>query len=181
VDFPDMLAYKAERLAGERPRCVLEREAADLTVASERRAVLGKAAGAGRRVLVVSEGLLIYLRPEQVAALDDDLAAQPDFRWWLIDLASPELLKWMKKGWGRAVSAGNADFHFAPAENTTFFVPHGWREAEYRALFPDAQRLKRVPRMSWLWRIMAMLQPPKRRKAMARFSGNVLLERVTAV
>jgi methyltransferase (TIGR00027 family) len=177
VDFPDVLAYKREQLAGERPCCKLEHKPADLTDPAQRRAVLAKVGASARRVLVVSEGLLIYLAPEQVAALADDLHAQSSFQWWLIDLASPQLLQWMSKSWGKAVSRGNADFKFAPAENTAFFAPHGWKEKEYRAAFTDALRLKRAPRISWLWRILGLLQTPKRRKAFARFSGNVLLER----
>jgi methyltransferase (TIGR00027 family) len=177
VDFPDVLDYKREQLAGERPRCTLEYEPADLTDAAQRRAVLAKVGASARRVLVVSEGLLIYLTPEQVAALAGDLHAQPSFQWWLIDLASPQLLQWMSRSWGSAVSRGNAEFKFAPAENTAFFAPHGWKEVEYRAVFTEALRLKRAPRMSWLWRLLGLLQTPKRRKAFARFSGSVLLER----
>ena len=43
--------------------------------------------------MVLSEGLLIYLTPEQVGTLARDLHAQPSFRWWLTDLASPQLLR----------------------------------------------------------------------------------------
>src|SRR2546426_937733 len=83
VDFPDVIAYKQEQLAVERPVCVLEQVGADLTDVARRRALFAEIGGAGRPVLVVTEGLLIYLTREQVAALADDLAAQPSFRWWL--------------------------------------------------------------------------------------------------
>jgi methyltransferase (TIGR00027 family) len=177
VDFPDVLEYKRNELAGERPVCRIEREPADLTDAEQRRAVLAKVARGARRVLVVCEGLLIYLRPEQVAALAADLRAQRAFRWWLIDLASPRLLQWMDRGWGPAVRGGSAAFHFAPADGTAFFAPHGWREAEFRSTMVDARRLKRAPRIARLWRLLGLLQSRKRRQEMARFSGSVLLER----
>ncbi len=89
VDFPDVIAYKQEQLAVERPVCVLEQVGADLTDVARRRALFAEIGGAARQVLVVTEGLLIYLTPDQVAALADDLAAQPSFRWWLLDIASP--------------------------------------------------------------------------------------------
>src|SRR2546422_39764 len=104
VDFPDVIAYKQEQLAVERPVCVLEQVGADLTDVARRRALFAEIGGAGRPVLVVTEGLLIYLTREQVAALADDLAAQPSFRWWLLDIASPGLLKMLEKTWGRARS-----------------------------------------------------------------------------
>ena len=177
VDFPDVIAYKQEQLAVERPVCVLEQVGADLTDVARRRALFAEIGGAGRPVLVVTEGLLIYLTREQVAALADDLAAQPSFRWWLLDIASPGLLKMLEKTWGRAVAAGNAPFQFAPAEGTAFFAPHGWREAEFRSTWEEALRLKRTMRLAWLWQLIGRLYPKRKREEARRFAGMVMLER----
>ncbi len=130
-----------------------------------------------RQVLVVTEGLLIYLTREQVAALADDLAAPPSFRWWLLDIASPRLLKMLEKTWGRAVAAGNAPFQFAPAEGTAFFAPHGWREAEFRSTWEEALRLKRTMRLAWLWQLIGRLYPKRKREEARRFAGMVMLRR----
>ena len=177
VDFPDVIAYKQEQLAVERPVCVLEQVGADLTDVARRRALFAEIGGAGRPVLVVTEGLLIYLTREQVAALADDLAAQPSFRWWLLDIASPGLLKMLEKTWGRAVAAGNAPFQFAPAEGTAFFAPHGWREAEFRSTWEEALRLKRTMRLAWLWQLIGRLYPKRKREEARRFAGMVMLGR----
>ena len=177
VDFPDVIAYKQEQLAVERPVCVLEQVGADLTDVARRRAPFAEIGGAGRPVLVVTEGLLIYLTREQVAALADDLAAQPSFRWWLLDIASPGLLKMLEKTWGRAVAAGNAPFQFAPAEGTAFFAPHGWREAEFRSTWEEALRLKRTMRLAWLWQLIGRLYPKRKREEARRFAGMVMLRR----
>src|SRR5436309_8828650 len=91
ADFPDVIAYKQEQLTGERPVCAVEHEGIDLTDVGRRRALFGRIGAAARQVLVVSEGLLVYLTPQQVAALAADLAAPSSFRWWLMDLASPRL------------------------------------------------------------------------------------------
>src|SRR5439155_1572533 len=77
--FPDVIAYKQQQLAGERPACALEQIGADLTDAAHRRALFAQLGAAAPRVLVVSEGLLIYLTGEQVGALARDLSAQPSF------------------------------------------------------------------------------------------------------
>ena len=178
ADFPDVIAYKQEQLKGERPAPVLEQVGIDLTDVARRRALFGQIGAAARQVLVVSEGLLIYLTPDQVAALADDLHAVPSFRWWLLDLATPRLLKMMEKTWGRAVAAGNAPFQFAPAEGTRFFEPHGWGEAEFRSTWEEANRLNRadVP-LAWLWRLLGRLSSAKRREEMRRMSGTALLRR----
>jgi len=176
VDFPDVIAYKQQQLAGERPACALEHIGADLTDAARRRALFAQIGAAARRVLVVSEGLLIYLTSDQVGALARDLLVPRSFAWWLIDLASPGLLKMMAKTWGRAV-ADNAPFQFAPPEGTRFFEPLGWREAEYRSTWEESLRLKRTMRLAWLWTLLGRLYPRRKREEFRRFSGIVLLER----
>jgi len=177
VDFPDVIAYKKEQLAGERPACALEQVGIDLTDRARRRALFSQIGAGARQVLVVSEGLLVYLDPEQVASLAADLAAPPPFRWWLIDVASPRLLKMMEKTWGRAVAAGNAQFRFAPPEGTRFFEPQGWREAEYRSMWEEALRLKRTMPLAWLWNLIGRLYPKAKREQFRRMSGIVLLAR----
>jgi len=177
ADFPDVIAYKQEQLKGERPGCVLEHVGIDLTDVGRRRALFARIGGAARQVLVVSEGLLIYLTPEQVAALALDLAAPASFRWWLMDLASPRLLKMMEKTWGRAVAAGNAPFQFAPAEGTRFFQPQGWQEAEFRSMWEESLRLKRSMPLARFWHLIARLYPKSKREEFRRMSGIVLLRR----
>jgi methyltransferase (TIGR00027 family) len=177
VDFPDVIAYKQEHLKGERPVCVLERVGIDLTDVERRRSLFGRIGSSGRTVLVVSEGLLIYLTPEQVAALGRDLAAPASFRWWLIDIASPRLLKMMERTWGRAVAAGNAPFQFAPAEGSRFFEAHGWREAQFRSMWDESLRLNRSMRFAKLWNVIGKLYPKSKREEFRRMSGIVLLER----
>ena len=112
-----------------------------------------------------------------ISALATALHAQPTFQWWLIDLASPQLLAYMSKSWGASVAKGNAPFRFAPADGTAFFVPLGWHEAQYRAMFEESIRLNRKMRGTWFFRLLGLLASPKRRAAMKRFSGIVLLRR----
>jgi O-methyltransferase involved in polyketide biosynthesis len=157
--------------------CALEHVGIDLTDVGRRRALFARIGAAGRRVLVVSEGLLIYLTPEQVAALASDLTAPAPFRWWLIDLGSPRLLKMMEKTWGRAVARGNAPFRFAPAEGARFFQPSGWQEAEFRSMWEESLRLNRSMPLARFWNLIARLYPKSKREEFRRMSGIVLLQR----
>lgn len=176
VDHPGILDYKLEMLRGEKTVCRYDAVRLDLADAAKRQALFSQVGSEGRRVLVVSEGLLIYLEPDQVASLAHDLHAQPSLQWWLHDLASPALLKMMGKTWGKNVAA--APFKFAPPESTRFFEPYGWREAIYRPTFEEGIRLRRTMRFARLWQFLGLFAPKKRRKEFKRFSGNVLLERV---
>ncbi len=177
ADFPDVIAYKQEQLQGEQPASALEHVGIDLTDGARRRALFGRIGAAARQVLVVSEGLLIYLTPDHVAALASDLAAPAPFRWWLTDLASPRLLKMMERTWGRAVAAGNAPFQFAPAEGSHFFQAHGWQEVEFRSMWEESLRLRRSMRLAWLWNLIGRLYPKSKREEFRRMSGIVLLQR----
>ncbi len=156
-----------------------EREpvAADLTDEGTRRALFARLGAGAARALVVSEGLLVYLTEAQVGALAGDLHAQPSFAWWLIDLASPRMVKMMEKTWGKSVAEGNAPFRFGPASGTAFFAPHGWREAQFRSTMDEARRLRREMRGMWIWRPLMRLYPARAREEFRRMSGTVLLER----
>ena len=178
VDLPGILNYKTEMLRDEKPVCRYEAVTVDLREAEARRTLFARLGAGSKRAIVVTEGLLIYLDPEQVAALATDLHAQPSFQEWLIDLASPQLLKRMSRTWGKSLAEGGAPFKFAPAEGTDFFRPYGWREAQYRSTWEEARRLNRTMKGAWLWNLIGRLMPKSKRDEFRRFSGYVLLERV---
>jgi len=177
VDLPAMQNHKRDALAAETPRCALEWLPADLADAEQRRAVLARVATGPAPALLVTEGLLIYLEPDQVAALARDLRACAPLRWWLSDLASPRLIKLMERTWGRKLRAGGAPFKFAPAEGTAFFEPLGWREAEFRSNWEESLRLNRTMRFARFWSLVSRLYPRKTRESFRRMAGIVLLER----
>src|SRR5216117_3750927 len=177
VDLEGILSYKEAALAGERPRCRIEFVRADLTDQAARRALFQRVNASARRVLVIAEGLLVYLKPDDVMSLARDLAAQPAFRWWLIDLGSPALLQFLSRTWGNQLRSGNAPMLFAPEEGTAFFAPASWVEAEYRAILDEARRLRRAPKMAWVWRLLGLFASKARREQLKRFSGIVLLRK----
>ena len=177
VDLPEILDYKRRELADATPRCRYEARACDLRDAAARRALFDEVSGSATKVLILTEGLLIYLTEEQVADLARDLAAPASFRWWVIDIAGPELLKRLRRRWGRRLAEGNAPFRFGPAAGTGFFAPFGWREREFRSTWEESRRLRREMPLAWFWRLLGRFASPARRKEWPRFAGIVLLER----
>ena len=121
VDLPDLLAYKTEQLARETPRCVLERVALDLSDVAARRELFERLSARAKSVMVVSEGLVTYLAPEEVVALAADLARTPTFIRWALDMVSPALMRMMQKSMGQDLRHAGAPFKFAPAEGPAFF------------------------------------------------------------
>jgi methyltransferase (TIGR00027 family) len=175
VDMPDMVDYFRRHMQNETPRCQVDFIAADLRDTQQRHAVLARAAGHGP-LLVISEGLLIYLEPGDVAALARDLATVAQARWWLFDLTTPLALRYAAPGWRDALEKANAPFRFLPREGTAFFAPLGWRESQFRSTWEESLRLRRPPRFAWLLRLLYRLQPRRRQAAARRMSGIALLE-----
>ncbi len=139
MDFPSLLSYKQEKLQNERPSCLLEHVALDLVEGSARSQIFARVGAEGKLVLVVSEGFLLYLAPDQVASLARDLHAVPSFAYWLTALASPLMVKMLP----RALARSEARMQFAPEEGAAFFQPYGWKVAEFRTSQEEARRLKR--------------------------------------
>ena len=177
VDLPGMLEHKRQGMAGESPHCRYTARAADLRQPGALRAVLDEVAAEATTVLALTEGLIVYLEPAEVASLARELASHPRCRYWLTDLASPMLLQFMEKRWKGPRALQNAPFKFGPAEGTKFFEPFGWRELEYRSTMLEGRRLRRLPPFSWLWGILGLFASKEKQEQWKRFSGQVLLER----
>lgn len=177
IDLPGILDYKTDALRNEKPVCRYEAVTADLRDRTVRQALFARIGAGSTRAIVVTEGLLVYLLPEEVASLAADLHAPPSFQEWLIDLASPQLLKRMERTWGKKLKESGSPLVFAPAAGTEFFRPYGWQEAEYRSIWEEAQRLHRTMKGAWFWNLIGRLAPKKVREGFKRFSGIVLLER----
>lgn len=153
VDLPAMIDYKEEILHGEKPRCSLERIRMDLSNTATRRELFRELGAKAKKVLVITEGLLIYLSREEVLGLGHDLAAQPSYADWIVELVSPGLLKMLQKNMAAVQQAGSP-FKFAPREGPDFFRACGWRPMEVYSLLKTPAIRKRLP---WIGRLAARL------------------------
>jgi methyltransferase (TIGR00027 family) len=145
VDLPEILAYKEEILVNEKATCALERVRLNLADGDARRTLFAELNRRAKKILVLTEGLLIYLSEEEVARLARDVASGASFERWIMDLGSPGLLKMMQKTTGKHLSKAGAPFKFAPAEGPAFFTPHGWEPMEVKAILQTAAKFKRPP------------------------------------
>jgi len=175
VDLPELLAYKEEVLAGEKPRCALERVALDLSDIEKRRALLAQVGASAKRVMVLSEGLLVYLSAEDVGVLADDLAREATFKYWAFDIVSPGLLDMLRRqGGGEELAQAGAPFKFAPAEGPAFFARHGWRPLDVQSTFKAASKARRLP---WQLRIFSLFPESNGAQGKRPWSGICLMER----
>jgi len=172
ADLPALIEEKEALLAQEKPACSLARERVDLADPAARGAFLDRATAGARQATVITEGLLGYLEDEEARSLARYLLARPVIRWWILDQASPEILRLMARGMGAQLS--QAPLKFAPANGVAFFESLGWKARDVRSVFREAVRAKRVP---FLLRIFALFpEPDPRNLGRARWSAVVRFE-----
>jgi methyltransferase (TIGR00027 family) len=174
ADLPGILVYKKELLANDKPTCQLERIAVNLAEAGERRRFFEAISNRGKRGLVLTEGLLIYLSAEEVAQFAEDLSGIASLQRWILDMHSPRLLAMMKRNTGKALEKVGAPFKFGPAEGPEFFRPHGWAPIQVEGLLHTSARFKRPP---LLLRLFAKLFDVRGWKANRPWAGVCLLQK----
>ena len=174
VDLPEILTYKEEILAGDKPTCRLERIRQDLSDAAGLKPLFAELAARGKKILVLTEGLMIYLDPAEVDLLAKDLAAQPTFQRWIFDLHSPGLLRIMQRTAGAQLSQVGASFKFGPSEGPAFFEPCGWKAIDVQGLLKTSARFKRPP---FALRLLSHLPERKGAQGSRPWSGVCLMGR----
>jgi methyltransferase (TIGR00027 family) len=176
VDYPRVIEFKEQRLAGERPRCKLERVKCDLADREARRKLFARVDGGAKKMLIITEGVLPYLSEEAVGALADDLFAMQHAAYWIIDYFGPSWLKYRTRMHRRL---RNAPFKFAPADWFGFFSAHGWKRDEVRYLVEEAERLRRPVDMPfWMragWMLRMAFMSRHQRAGMRRVAGYALM------
>mgnify|MGYP001550883741 CR=1 FL=1 len=177
VDVPRVIDVKEARLAGETPRCAVERVKLDLADLEPRRRLFAEISARARAICVLTEGVVPYLDPAAVGVLANDLAKTPHVATWIVDYFSPEVLRYRRRVQARLA---NAPFKFKPDDWFGFFAEHGWRPREERWLVEEGKRLGRgLPIARPLFALLALrsaFASSERRERMRRSIGYVVLE-----
>ena len=171
ADLPAMIEEKERLLAGETPRCRLSREKVDLSDAAARDAFLSRATAGAKKALVITEGLLVYFDDVQVRELARRLA-HPPVRSWILEVASPAILKMMVRGMGERLQ--NAPMKFGPPEGVAFFEALGWKVRDVKSIFRSAMEFHRLPAFLRLFSFFP--DPDPRKPGNARWSAVLRME-----
>ncbi|HET7872738.1 MAG TPA: SAM-dependent methyltransferase [Terriglobales bacterium] len=174
VDLPAMIDYKETVLREEKPRCALQRVRLDLADVAARQKLFQELSARAKRVLVITEGLLVYLERDEVSALGRDLAAQPSFRDWAIDLCSPGLLRMLQKELPVLSQAGSP-LKFGPEEGPEFFTTSGWKPVEVYSMLKTAAKLGRL---SLFMRLLSLLPESNGRQGSRPWGAVCRLSRI---
>jgi len=136
VDFPGLLNYKSQLLAFEKPKCHLERMAADLTDAIQRQAVFS--AAGSQPGLILTEGLLLYLPRSTTDALATEPVRLSGIRYWLLDVAASVLMRNAHRGDFDDVEKVRAKDRVQGQEIVNLVHRNGWRLKAKRSYTNEA-------------------------------------------
>ena len=99
-------------------------------------------------------------------------------RWWLTDLASPDLLAMASMQRDSKDSSNDALLRFAPDAGPAWFADHGWSEEEFRSTVHEGTRLRRIPELDEFWEHLPPALMPTRMERIWKFAGIVLLKTI---
>ncbi len=174
VDLPEILDYKDAILKNEKPMCELHSIRLNLSDLDARRKLFDELNNQASNILVLTEGLLIYLPTDEVASLAEDLARPAHFRHWIMDLISPGLLKMLQETLGQKLNAAGAPLKFAPDDGPNFFRRFGWQPRAVQSILKCAGRLRRL---SLFMRLISLLPEGEAWKSSRPWSAICLFER----
>ena len=174
ADFPTMIAHKNDTLAAEQPVCELERVALDLSDRPLRQALLRRVAEGARCVLVITEGVIPYLKDEEVERLAEDIRAEPKLEYWIQEYYSLQARR-HRPSWRKKLKA--APFVFSAPDWFAFFARFGFHPLERVTIREEAIRIKRHPPFMFPLSLIMWLMPVKWQEKAASGVGYTLLSR----
>jgi methyltransferase (TIGR00027 family) len=176
VDYPHIIALKNERLREEKPLCRLDRIPLDLNDSEKRTKLLSDISTQSARTLVITEGVLLYLKKEQVASLAESLREQKSFDFWIADFYSPRTIRMMRFGARFRKGLKNAPVQFFPEDWFVFFHEHGWNARESRFYADESKRLGRPAPRTKFDNLFRAILPKRENGLLGRFGGYALFE-----
>lgn len=175
VDHEKMLDYKNDALQAETPVCKLTRIGLDLANDQKRQKFFSEFSG--RRVLVITEGVIPYLTLDEATRLARDLHATKSFLYWIAEYISPEVYPQIQKRLKKGGKMRNAPFLFSPGDWIGFFETNGWTPQQMAYTGEVSDQLGRRSPFPWIVKVLSRFAPKSFRLKMQRMMGFMLLEK----
>ena len=174
VDFSNMIEYKREKLAGESAKCQLQHVALDLTNQYERLVLFSTINASAKNILVITEGVIPYLKEEEVVMLAKDILSFSNFQYWIQDFHTRGLNNWPKI-WNKKLES--APFQFSTKDWFGFFKPLGWKVQEVITAIDEAKRIGRPFPYRFPLNFIFRFLPKFTENKLQKITGYVLLTR----
>ena len=145
VDFSPVVDAKTHALKAFEPQCVLERVGLNLVERELRQRFFRQVGAEGKKVLVLTEGLLNYLEESDVTHLAHDLKDLLHVDCWMMDQVVPQFLEWAKERWGSTLKDSDVRFKFSAQSGNQFFLSLGWNLERFVSYSEACEKFQRLP------------------------------------
>lgn len=172
VDFPKIIDYKT-RLITEKTVCRLQRYAVDLSNDAEREKLFTQLGQETKKALIITEGVIGYLTPEQASILSRSIYAIPSFQYWIMDFSQGKMRNQYRKEIKEKLK--HTPLKFKADNQIAFFCNDGWKVSSNIYILDEADRIgKRLPAMKFPVNIALRLFPKKMRELGNKTYGYVM-------
>ncbi|WP_158998866.1 class I SAM-dependent methyltransferase [Pigmentibacter ruber] len=141
IDFSNVIEYKSNLLKNVLPKCILQYIKLDLSLREERKKILSEICTQANNVLVLSEGLILYLKEIEVLFLSEDLLKHKNINYWIQDYYSKDYFKFSLISSKRSFK--NSPFQFFPKNIFEFYAEIGWKNNEIISCINEGKKLKK--------------------------------------
>lgn len=175
VDFPNIINLKNHELKTEKPNCLLERVALDLSQLELRKNFLSELNQKYKKILVLTEGVLPYLKNEEVSQLAKDLFEVKAIHFWIHDYRNGGFVRTTPSSFRRHLKS--SPFVFDVDDWFLFFEKYGWVPSQLIKTNEEAERIRRPIPVPFPWNIISQFIPTKISGKIMSRSGYVLMKR----
>jgi methyltransferase (TIGR00027 family) len=176
VDFPSIINYKNELLKDEKPSCKLQRTAADLSDEKVREKLFSELRANVKNALVITEGLIGYLKNEEAASLSKAIYDTPGFNYWIQDYSQGKMRR-HKQSKDLSKKMQRTPIQFNEANPLGFFGRQGWKIKKNIFILDEADRIGRKLPAIFPWSYIMKIFPKMIRKLANETYGYVMFSR----
>ncbi len=173
VDYPRVIDHKNTLLKAEQPHCQLTRVALDLADRTKRKEWFASIAARAKNVLILTEGVILYLSPSHVAELAEDLRAHSCFKYWISEYFHPRIYPYLKRMM-RTAQLQKSPFLFYPDDWFEFFRTHGWAAKDIHYTNEIGIEFKRRPPLPLIAKLIMLFFSKRMKQEAMRMSGYVV-------
>lgn len=177
VDYPHVIEHKEKHLSKVKPQVQLEQIALDLSDRKLRKELFKKLGSEAKKALIITEGVLPYLTPEQVTSLAEDLYSEKSFSMWIAEYFSASVYPYLRTP-ARLKQMKNAPFLFFPEDWFGFFKNLKWQPQEIRYIGEESFKLNRMPPAPWWFIFIRPFLSKKTKDVFMRQMGYVVFTKI---
>jgi methyltransferase (TIGR00027 family) len=176
IDFPHLIQQKTEALKDQKPVCRLERFALDFSRRTDAQKLYREIGESAKKILLITEGVVVYLSPDEVKQLSDDIHQVPQFHYWIQDYRNRLNGTWRTpRGYEKRLKS--APFKFMVEDTEAFFSALGWKVKDVIYSWDEGKRVKRPFPFTFPWGLLLRLMPRKKLATFKKAVGFFRFER----